>query len=184
MRAALNYIERPILFAASSAMSFVFRKFDISPIRQVPGWEMVVAMTEAVVVTFVMAWLYRSGERSLVYVLPFMVVSMVFDGYSCHRKFSRISNRYDAQAYRKALTEAEENRTGGVFLRLLSLLLPVSAMVMFTSTVPLEYVWVGWAATLYFGLYASKFFVRACEPPRPDEGDYFAMPSATGSGRS
>lgn len=57
-------------------MSFVYRKFGISPVRQVPGWEMTVAFIEMTVVTCVIAMLYRSGERTLVYILPMMIISM------------------------------------------------------------------------------------------------------------
>jgi hypothetical protein len=178
MRETLSYIEQPILFAASRGMALVYRRFGISPVRQVPGWEMTVALIELAVVMCVMAILHRLGDRSLIYILPFMAFSMALDAFTNARKFKRISNGYDARIYRQALTEAEENRSGGLFLRTFSLVLPISALVMFTSILPLAYAWIGWCATLYFSLYTSKFFVRACEPPHPDEGDFFAVPSA------
>lgn len=103
---------------------------------------------------------------------------MAGEAFSNHRKFTRLSNRYDAKVYREALTEAGEHRTGGIFLRAVSVALPLIGLVMFSATLPPAYVWIGWIVALYFGLYASKFYVRACEPPRPDDGDYFAMPHA------
>lgn len=159
-------------------MSFVYRKFGISPVRQVPGWEMTVALIEMTVVTCVIAMLYRSGERTLVYILPMMLISMAGEAFLNHRKFKRLSNAYDAKVYRQALTDSESNRVEGIFLRGLSLALPLMGLVMFSATLPSAYVWISWIVTLYFGLYASKFYVRACEPPRPDEGDLFAMPQA------
>jgi hypothetical protein len=178
VRATLSYIEQPILFAASRGMSFVYRRFGISPVRQVPGWEMVVSLIELVVVMSVMAIFYRAGERSFVYFLPLMAFSMALDAVTNGRKFRRISNGYDAKTYRQACAEAEENRSGGLFLRCFSLVLPVSALLMFSSILPASHVWIGWCGTLYFSLYSSKFFVRACEPPHPDEGDFFALPAA------
>ncbi len=178
MRATLSYIEQPILYAASRGMALVYRRFGISPVRQVPGWEMTVALIELAVVMSVMAVLHRFGDRSLVYILPLMAFSMILDAFTNRRKFKRLSNGYDAKAYRLACAEAEENRSGGLFLRSFSLVLPISALVMFTSILPTSHVWIGWCGALYFPLYSSKFFVRACEPPHPDEGDFFAVPQA------
>lgn len=181
MRETLSYIEQPILFAASRGMTLAYRRFGISPVRQVPGWEMTVALIELAVVMTVMAVLNRLGDRSLIYMLPLMAFSMTLDAFTNARKFKRISNEYDAGIYRQALTAAEENKTGGLFLRCFSLVLPISALVMFTAMLPPAYVWVGWCATLYFSLYVSKFYIRACEPPHPDEGDFCARPLATPS---
>jgi hypothetical protein len=159
-------------------MSLVYRRFGISPLRQVPGWEMTVALIELVVVISVMAILYRAGERSFLYFLPLMAFSMALDALTNGRKVRRISNGYDARTYRQACAEAEANRSRGLFLRSFSLVLPISALVMFTSVLPSSHVWIAWCGTLYFSLYTSKFFVRACEPPHPDEGDFFAVPQA------
>ena len=103
MREAITYIEQPILFAASKGMSLVYRRFGVSPVRQVPGWEVGVALIELVAVSIVFTLLYRAGERSLVYILPIMTISMVLDAFTNHRKFKRLSNAYDAhQAFRKS----------------------------------------------------------------------------------
>ncbi|MNU42835.1 hypothetical protein D3C71_316030 [compost metagenome] len=179
MRAALSHIDQPILFATSRGISLAYRRFGISPIRQVPGWEMTVALIELTVVLLVMAILHRIGDRSLVYILPLMAFSMIVEVFTNGLKFRRIPNVYDAKAYRQACAEAEENRSGGLYLRSFSLVLPISALVMFTSVLPPSHVWIAWCGMLYFSLYASKFFVRACEPPHPDEGDFFAVPSAS-----
>ncbi|MCZ7861537.1 hypothetical protein O9X98_09005 [Agrobacterium salinitolerans] len=178
IREAITYIEQPILFAASKGMSFVYRRFGISPVRQVPGWEMAVSLIELVAVSIVFTLLYRAGERSLVYILPFLTVSMSLDAFTNHRKLKRLSNAYDAKTYRQAMTDAESNRVGSLFLRGFSLVIPVSSLIVFTAILPSSHVWIAWVATLYYSLYSSKFFVRACEPPRPDEGDFFAMPQA------
>lgn len=172
MKAIITHIEQPILFATGRAMAFVYRKFGISPRRQVPGWEMAVSAMEFTILCFVIALLVRSGERFLVYVLPITAISMLVDAVSNCRSFRKLSNDYRADDYRKALTEAERHRRFGVYLRGISLVLPLFAAGILPLTLPREYTWVGWAATLYYVAYVSKFYVRACEPPRPDEGGY------------
>jgi len=158
----------------------VYRRFGVSPRRQVPGWEMLVAAVEVLAIAALASLLYRFGDRTLAFIIPMLAVSPAFDFLVRRRQFNAISPEYDATAYRNALAEAEDHRTSvfGVILRATALL-PVLAMVVLSMAMPPSYFWMGWAGTGFYTLYASKFFLRACEPPHPDEGDYFTLQQAS-----
>lgn len=176
MRETIRYIEQPILYAASRGMSFVYRRFGISPVRQVPGWEITVATVEMTAILSVGAFLYSLGERQFVYLMPFLALSVAFDALSGFIQLWRIPRRYYLQAYRKAATEAEGHRQGGLYIRAASMALPFWALLVFSFAVPAGIAWMAWCAIAYYALYSSKFFVRACEPPHPDEGEFETVP--------
>jgi hypothetical protein len=169
-------IERPILFATSRAMSWVYRTASIAPGRQVAYWEMFVASVEISLVLYVFHFLYHLGEQMLVYILPVMALSKVLDVFMSYRRLKRIRTEYDARAYREACTSAEMHRLDRGTIRLLALLLVVGAFLTFSMARQTSYNWVGLTVAAYFTLYASIFYVRACEPPQPNEGDFFALP--------
>lgn len=75
------------------------------------------------------------AKGRLVYIVPFLTVSMALDAFTNHRKFKRLSNAYDAKAYRQAMTDAESNRVGSLFLRGFSLVIPVSSLIVFTGDI-------------------------------------------------
>jgi hypothetical protein len=181
MKAAFDFIERPILYATSRAMSWVYRTISIAPGRQVAAWEMFVATIELLLVTYAFHLLRMVEEQMLVYVLPVMMISKVLDLFVSYRKFKRISPHYDVRSYRQAFTDAESHRVDRVFIRFLVLSLVVFAFLLFSVIVHTTYNWAAVAIAVYFALYASTFYVRAAEPPRPDEGDFFAIPKGIGA---
>jgi hypothetical protein len=177
MRKVINFVEGPILQASSQAMALVYRKFGISPRRQVPGWEMIVSGIETITVLSISAFLFRYGERQLSFLLPFISFSAFVDTIVSFKKMTRVPVNYDAKAYRTVLTEAHDNRMGSVYLRGLSLFIPLLSLVIVLMPKPAIYLIAAWGAFIYFSLYVSKFYVRAAEPPHPDEGDTFAAPA-------
>ncbi len=175
MRKVIDFIEGPILLAASCAMAFTYRNFGVSPRRQVPGWEIAISLIESICIFAMSAVLWRSGERQLCYILPITAISAAIDAGTSYRKLSRMPGDYDAKAYRAALTEAEMHRHGAVFLRGFSLVIPLLAFVNLLAPWPGILQLAAGAVFIYFSLYVSKFYVRAAEPPHPDEGDrYYA----------
>lgn len=179
MRAAFDFLEQPILYVTSRAMAWVYRKASVSPVRQVVAWEMLVGIVELVLGSIVFHMLFTAGERMFVYALPIMAVSKVLDLLLTFKKLRRISANYDARAYRQACAEAEHHRIDRAFIRLLALILVLFAFLLLSSSFRTEYNWIGLTAALYFALYASMFYVRAAEPPHPDEGDFFALPQGS-----
>jgi hypothetical protein len=179
MRAIFDSIERPILYATSRAMAWAYRVTGASPSRQVIYWEMFVGVIELLLVTYAFHILFTVGERMFVYILPFMAFSKMLDLLLSVKKLKRIPSHYDVRTYRQACTNAEHHRVDRAFIRCLALLLVVFAFLLFSSSFRSSYNWVGLAAALYFTLYASMFYVRAAEPPHPDEGDFFALPQGT-----
>jgi hypothetical protein len=181
MRAAFDFIEKPLLYAASRAMAWVYKTAAVSPVRQVVAWEMFVGIIELVLGAAVFYVLFMSGERMFVYALPVMAISKVLDLLLNLKKLKRIPSNYDVRAYRQACTEAEHHRVDRAFLRVLALILVLFAFLLFSSSFRTDYNWVGLTVALYFALYASMFYARAAEPPHPDEGDFFALPQGSGA---
>lgn len=181
MRAAFDFIERPILYAVSRAMTWAYRTTAVVPGRQVAFWEMFVAATELLLTTYTFHLLRMVGEQMLVYVLPVMMLSKVLDLFVSYRKLKRVPAHYDVHSYRQACTEAESHRVDRVVIRFLALTLVAFAFLLFSVAVHSTYNWAAVAVAVYFALYASTFYIRAAEPPRPDEGDFFALPQGSGA---
>lgn len=179
MRAAFDFVEQPILYVTSRAMAWVYKKASVSPVRQVVAWEMLVGIVELLLGSLAFYWLFNVGERMFVYALPVMAISKVLDLSLNFKKLKRIPVNYDVRAYRQACTEAEHHRIDRAFIRVLALILVLFAFLLFSSSFQTEYNWVGLTVALYFALYASMFYVRAAEPPHPDEGDFFALPQGS-----
>lgn len=178
MRQLFIQIEQPILFACSRLMSLVYRKFGLSPVRLLPLWQILVSCVELMGLAAVITFLYSLGERTLIYWFPVILISISVDLFTSYVKFKASSNVYDAKAYRDFAAKAQQNREDSLYLRSLSLMLTLGVVVTFSIVFQTEFTLAVWIAAVYFAAFSSKFYARACEPPHPDEGDYYAMPQA------
>jgi hypothetical protein len=173
MAKMFSAFERPILHMVSRAMRWVYIKTYLSPLRQVIAWEALVTFIELLIVGVLV---YASDDQVPIQLaVGFLVIGVfkVLDLIDCARKFRSTNTLYDARAYKMACAAAQAYRDSFVGMRITVTLLPFLAFFMFSKFAS-SYNWMGVAALAYGCLYASKFYVRAAEPPHPDEGDYVA----------
>jgi hypothetical protein len=181
MKSIVNTFEAPILFAFGRGLSWVYRRFGVAPPRQVIMWEMAVAIVEVLLVAYVFNYFFRHNVGPLLYVLPIMIGSRSISIIVDYLRLRQVPKLYDANAYRKACTEAQKHRNIGVFIRVTSWLLVGGACLLFASVSQTPFAIAGLVVVGYFVLYSSIFYVRAAEPPHPDEGDHFALPAGAAS---
>lgn len=175
----INALEAPILYAANRAMSLVYRQLSVAPPRQVIMWEMIVASIEVLLVAYAFSYFFKGGVGPLLYVLPIMIVSRSISIVVEYLRLRHVPKSYNAAAYRQACTNAQRHREISGILRLSALFLVAGALMLFALVSGTSFAAAGLGILVYFILYSSIFYVRAAEPPHPDEGDFFALPAGS-----
>lgn len=170
--------ERPILSGTSIVIAWLYRVTGFSPVRIVVAWEMFVGLLDILILLFGSRPISGViGPMFMWYFVPLALLMFVIQ-IANFVKLKRFPAHYDAEVYRHARAMAELHRVDRPLIRAMALLVCLLGFVMFSMTYGTAIAWIGMFAGLYCLLYAMIFFVRACEPPLPDEGDFFALPQA------
>ena len=175
----LETLDRPLMSAASAASSIVYSTFRCGPRRQKIYLELALASVE--IGLSVMVGLNSWKEHTVVWGLLSMLlfVEAVGNIAGAMKNLWKWPASYDAQGYREAMASAARNRTP--FHLLIRLMTAVFPALIFLDLVVWKageaYRWMEFGGLLYFVFYCGKFHLRACDPPKPDEGDFFAHPA-------
>lgn len=181
MRDAYLSFERPVLYVASRLIAWLYRLTNISPVRLVVAWEIGVGIIDTLLYVAATPFMTRLVGQMMLYYMIFLVLGKV--AFECWHfvQFKRIPASYDAKAFKEASARAEYLRQDRALLRVISLLMIFIAFVVFSATYGSDFAWLGIIACIYCVPFAFIHFIRACEPPLPDEGDFFTVPRSVGA---
>lgn len=167
----LRQIEVPLLAGASRAMQKVYDHNRASPDWQVTVWIVLMCFFQCFLTYFLLAdGVYGSRPVEVGFGVVLLLIT-VLDGAVARLRIHNQSNHYCVEEYQLALEKRERERRSLVFLRITLLALGVFSLFdiawdIITDTNTLD-VSVG----AFFVMGAIRFYLRACEPPKPRQPD-------------